>query len=146
MPELVRSIAKRLREFVNNRRYATRHVTRLEVSVSPIAEKKGGNHNTTAVRLPALKGHTRDISKMGLALVVPAIHIGGQYLTGESRALLITLELPAGPIKLEGVPARYERLEENDAESGYLIGVHITSMPDSARTHFVEHIRTLKKG
>ncbi len=144
MPELVRSIANRLRVFIGNRRYAARYQTRLPVVVA-LEEQKTGIHRTDAGRLPPLRGHTRDISTTGVGLIVPAIRIGDRYLTGEAQTLAVTLDLPTGPIQLHGIVTRYEPLDDDEEDVGYLIGVHITGMTDTDRARFTQHIRTIAK-
>src|SRR5256885_9720982 len=119
MPELMRSIASRLRAFVGNRRSAQRHGSRVAVTVTLLDARM---KVCDARCYPPLAGHTRDISATGLALVVPAIRIGDRYLTGEGRSLRLTLELPGGPLQIAATPVRYERLDEDETERGYLIG------------------------
>ena len=129
MAELIRTIAGRLRELVGNNRRAPRREARLHVSVVPLdarARATGGVR-----RASQLEGHTRDLSATGLAFVVPAIHVGGRYLTGEDRKLRIALDLPPGPVQFHASPVRYERLDED--ETGYLIGAHIMEMTESDR-------------
>lgn len=140
MPELMRSIAARLRRFVGDRRRAKRYKTRLLVNVSLPGAKTG---NSSTRRVPSLQGHTRDISTSGIAVIVPSIRIGGHYLTGEDRTLRLTLALPAGPTEVQVVPVRYERLEEDPTEEGYLIGARITEMSDNDRGRYLAYIRTL---
>jgi hypothetical protein len=89
----------------------------------------------------ALEGFTRDVSATGLALILPAIRIGEHYLTGEGRILRITLEFPTGPIQIDAVPVRYERLDENEPEKGYLVGVKIAEMSDDDRARFNEGMK-----
>jgi hypothetical protein len=84
------------------------------------------------------------VSATGLALLLPSILIGEQHLTGEGRTLLITLELPAGPIKMQAVPARYERLDEEAAERLYLIGARITQMSPADWSSYEQYLRKLK--
>ncbi|HVF26932.1 MAG TPA: PilZ domain-containing protein [Pyrinomonadaceae bacterium] len=141
MPELIRSIAARLREFVGNNRRAPRRGARLPMSVAPL---DGREHVTGARNYSTLRGHTRDVSATGLGFVVPAIHIGGNYLTGENRKLQISLDLPSEPIQINAAPVRYERLDEADTDTGYLIGAHITEMSDPDRTRFTEYLRSLR--
>ena len=140
MPELVRSIAARLREFVGNRRREPRYQTRLPFSVSLVDSKIGGGVEGQPT---SLKGHTRDISLTGLGLIVPAIRIGGRYLTGEHRKLRITLELSGRPLQIQATSVRYEQLDSNSDETGYLIGVRIIEMSDGDRARFAEYIGTL---
>jgi hypothetical protein len=94
-------------------------------------------------RLPSLDGHTLDLSTNGIALVVPAIRIGEHYLVSGERRLHLKLELPGGPVELNVVPVRYESLEEDPLESGYLIGARIVDVNEPDRPRFTEYVRTL---
>jgi PilZ domain len=143
MPELMRSIAARLHRFIGNRRRAPRHKMRLPLSLSLLDVRSKGDGSE---QKPALEGYTRDVSETGLALILPAIRIGEHYLTGEGRPLRIMLELPTGPIQMDVLPVRYERLDESETEKGYLVGVSITDMSDTDRATFVEYMRKLTKG
>src|SRR3954463_3419529 len=82
MPELIRSIVGRLRALAGNRRRAQRFMIRLEagltLSVAAPTAKKGSPEGARSLKLA---GHTRDISATGLALIVPAIRVGGNYIT-----------------------------------------------------------------
>lgn len=140
MPELIRAIATRLRERFGNRRRAPRHRVRLPVSVSPLENKKGANGARRAGA--ALEGYTRDISSTGLALVVPVIRIGDIYLT-EGRTLEILIEHESGPVVIYATAVRYEKLEEETADKGYLLGLRITEMSDDDRARLNEYLDTL---
>ena len=87
--------------------------------------------------MPALSGHTLDVSSTGLALIVPAIRIGEHYLAGSDRRLYIKLELPSGAVEMKVVAVRYESLED---ESGYLIGARIVEMNDPDRASFDKYV------
>ena len=137
MPELLRDIASRLREFVGNRRYAPRYKTRHAVAVSLLDARPRAYP-------AALEGHTRDLSSCGLALILPAIRIGERYLTGDAHVLRITLRLPAASVQIHAVVARYERLPDEDPDIGYLVGVRIKEMTDKDRALFEDYFRTLK--
>lgn len=144
MPELVRSLANRLRELIGNRRRAARYRTHIKVTVALSDMKPTAIHTSAAGgALPTLKGHTRDISATGLALVTPAIRIGGRYLTGEGQDLLVTLDISPQPIRIHATPVRYEQLGREDEETGYLIGLHITSMDDGERSRYMQYLSTL---
>lgn len=139
MPELMRSIVARLHRYIGDRRRAPRVELRLAFSLSlPVVR----THANVERRAPSLAGFTRDVSATGLALILPAIRIGEHYLTGEGRALRIMLEFPTGPLQLDAVPVRYERLDEGDPEKGYLVGVRITEVSDHDRARFIEYLRS----
>jgi hypothetical protein len=140
MPELIRSIAARFREYLGNRRRSPRFKLRLSVRVTPVPSA------TPAARMSAaepdsLYGYTRDASTSGLALILPSIRINNIYLTGEDRRLEILIENESDPIVMYGVTARYEKLEAEDADKGYLIGVKITEMTDEDRARFLRLLK-----
>lgn len=137
MPEVMRRIATRLREFVGNRRSAPRYEARLRCSVALF--DKQATHNGKR-RPPVLEGHTEDISATGLSFLMPSIRIGEYYLAAEGRTLLVTLELPNDLISMKVVAVRYERQEASD-RSHYLIGSRIVEMADRDRAIFTEYLR-----
>jgi c-di-GMP-binding flagellar brake protein YcgR len=134
MPELIRSIAARFREYLGNRRRAPRYRVRLSVRVSPV--KAARPARVSSPEQDALYGYTRDISATGLALILPSIRINNIYLTGEDRTLELLIEHESEPIVIYGISARYEKLEEGEADKGYLVGVRITEMSTPDRTRF----------
>ena len=140
MSELTRRLVARLRHFVGNRRRAKRVYVPLKFTLA-IASNK--SHPNSSRKLPSLDGHTLDISSTGIALIVPAIRIGEHYLTGEDRRLQLMIELPAGPVEMLAAPVRYEGLEEEQGESGYIIGVRIMEMNENDRGQFNEYLAKL---
>ncbi len=145
MPELIRSIAGRLREFVGNRRVAPRYVTHLEVGLALNVSLTGSDASARKDSPPVrLAGYTRDISASGLALIVPSIRVGGQYVTGENRRLRIMLKLPTGQIEIHATPVRYSPLDEDGVDTGYLVGVQIISMSDEDRASFNAYLEKMK--
>lgn len=137
MSELPRRIVSRLRRFIGNRRVCKRVKTRLPFTLSLFDSRVSPNG---ARRLPALYGHTFDISTSGLALIVPAIRIGEHYLAGTDRRLHIKLELPSGPVEMKLATVRYEVLDDSNEESGYLIGARIIEMSDADRANFNSYV------
>ena len=143
MSELPRRIVSSLRRFIGDRRRHKRVRARLTFRISlsdPRVSSNGGR------RLPTVDGHTMDISSTGLALVVPAIRIGGHYLAGADRKLYVKLELPSGPVEMKVSTVRYESLEESHEESGYLIGARIAEMSDPDRARYAAYVARLIKG
>jgi len=139
MSELARNIASRLRHFIGDRRRAERCQANLPVVVTLLEE----SHSHTVNRGQSTSGHTLDISTTGLAVVVPVIRIGDHYLAGENRTLILDVELPDGTIEVQVTPVRYERLDEEGAEHGYLIGVSIAAMSDKDRSRYDEFVTGL---
>ncbi len=112
---------------------------RLEFSVlmrDPDTTESGVQH------LRACAGHTVNISKHGLALVLHAQNIDEQYLMGNEGSLSIELDLPNGlSLEIHATPVRYEKLDE-----GYLIGAQISRMEDRDRELYEEYLREIAGG
>ncbi|MDT4968454.1 MAG: PilZ domain [Acidobacteriota bacterium] len=144
MPELIRSIVNRLRDFVGNRRRAPRHSVRLEVELALMVPSPGSTSRSAGPGL-RVSGYTRDISATGLAVIVPTIRAGGKYITGSNQTLQITLALPSGPLEIYGTPVRYSPLEDPGGDRGYLVGVQIERMSVTHRTTFSAYVETLRK-
>jgi len=144
MPELMRSMAARLRQLFTNRRYARRHSVRLAVTVW-LHETRP--HITASGRRgePQLDGVTFDISATGLSFILPAVRIGERYLAGEGQTLRVRLEHPTGPLEFFAAATRYERLDADAQDTGYLIGARITEIADTDRERLITHLRQLEK-
>ena len=139
MPELTRTILGRLRNFIRDRRRAERLQVSLPFTISLVDERSSRRPQSTG-------GHTADVSTSGLALVLSVIRIGDHYLAGgENRRLRIKLELPVGPVDIQATSVRYESLDEENSETGYLIGVSITEMSEADRARYDEYVSSLLK-
>lgn len=134
MPELVRSVVSRFQGYFEDRRQSPRLRVRLQFTV--------GLHRTTRGlslrrRPQLLKGHTRDISHKGVALLLPQVHLDGRHLAADGRELELLLEIGSGdPIAMLVMPNRYERLDEAELGCSYLIGARIVSMDDRERIRY----------
>ena len=142
MAEIARTIVARLRKFFGDRRRSKRQRARLALSISIASPAKS---LTGSKRIISMDGHTLDLSANGMALIVPAITLGDHHLVGENRRLNVQLELPVGPVEMQVVPVRYERLEEFKSETGYLIAVKIVGMPEEDRAKYKEYVSSLQQ-
>ena len=140
MAEIARTIVARLRKFFGDRRRSRRQRARLELSISIASPAKS---LTGSKRIISMGGHTLDLSANGIAFIVPAITLGDHHLVGENRRLNVQLELPVGPVEMQVVPVRFERLDEHKSETGYLIAVKIVGMSDEDRATYAEYVSTL---
>jgi hypothetical protein len=115
-------------------------------------------------RQPAtLAGYTHSIGADALSLVGPFYRFGYRYLMGRNRALPVVLELPSGPINIQGFPMRYTKMSEQAVEDGYmltgvdsssfsstdvncLIEVSIVVMSDDDREQLTQYLHKLAPG
>lgn len=140
MSELPRRIVSRLRRYFGNRRRTKRARVRLDFSLSLSDPRLASNGSR---RSNSLKGHTLDVSADGIALIVPAIRIGDQYLVADNRSIYVRLELPDGPVELSVLPVRYESLEEDAEDTGYVIGGKITEISEVDRERFHTYVASI---
>ena len=139
MLQLIRSLEANVLKFVRSVRQSPRHGPHLPFMLTML-EQGAGHHTRPAMKL---NGRTRNISETGLALLVSTIRKGDNHLAARNRRLLIVLELPSGPIRVQAAPVRYERLRSG---TGYLLGARIISMSDSDRVRFLRYLHRLSRG
>ena len=134
MPELVRSVVSHFQGFFENRRQSPRLRVRLQFSVALHRITKG----LSLQRRPQfVKGHTRDISVKGLAVLLPQVHLDGRHFAADGRELELMLEIGNDdPIAMLVLPNRYERLDEAELGCNYLMGARIVSMDERDRIRY----------
>ena len=142
MPELMRSIIARFCDFTDRHNYARRYAVRLPVTISLLDSKA---RIVGARQPPTMEGHAHDISKTGLSLVVPSIRLGDRHFMCEDQPLVVTLELPTGPLRMQAAPVRYKLLDEDQTESGYLIGARIVEMSEGDHARFINYLRQVAR-
>ncbi len=97
------------------------------------ASERGVQH------LRACAGHTINISREGLGLILHAQNIDEQYLMGGENSLAIELDLPNGlSLEIQATPVRYDKLDE-----GYLIGARISHMTERDRELYEEYLEEI---
>jgi c-di-GMP-binding flagellar brake protein YcgR len=136
------SLVARMTNFVETQKHAPRRAVNLSLRVSlagPLQYSSGSLPPSLALR-PTLKGKTRDISADGLALSLPAVHIGGLYFTNSERKLRVSLDLDHTTIEFEVLPVRYERPDDN---SDYIVGAKIVSMSEAVRAEYDNFVQNL---
>ena len=138
MPELVRSVVSRVRVYFKDRRQSPRLRVRIVFTVA-IHRATAGNAGDRGMR--SLKGHTRDLSVDGLALLLPQVHLDGHHMAAEGRELHVRLEIGSGePVSLFVMPRRYERLEDSELGCNYLIGARIVRVDEADRLRYLNFI------
>ena len=126
-----------------DRRSALRHEVQREAHLLFVASLPGSKTSAAdEQQLPRLTGYTRDISMIGMSLIVPVVPSSDSYFYDLECTLQIALDLPAGTIQMDATPLRYEPLDEEGTEKGCLIGVRITKMNEADKALYAEYLRT----
>lgn len=135
-----------LRKYVGDRRLSPRRgarfAARLPLSVSPLRDVQDfdASHPGTQV---TLTGSTRDLSRGGLTLLLPAVRVGDRYLTDAGGYLGVKIETPSGPVCMLAAPARFEQLSASEEGYSCLLGVRIVNMSAGDRTNYLSYLKTL---
>jgi hypothetical protein len=88
-----------------------------------------------------VSGETVDISRTGIAFLVPAIRIKEKYLAGHGRDLNVEIDLPNGKVYLRVIGRRYERVGMHSSTERFLIGAHIDSLEGHDREMYETFLR-----
>lgn len=125
---------------VIERRAAVRHTLNRDARLLFTSAPSEQSSAEGSQPIPALVGHTRDISETGLSLVVPGVNTGDAKFFGARSQLQIILSLPTAMIAIEVTPVRYQWLEEHEGKKSYLIGGRIARMSPEDTTLFREYL------
>lgn len=81
-----------------------------------------------AARSACIFGETVDISRTGIAFLVPAIRVKEKYIVGHERDLNIEIDLPTGKVNLKAIGRRYEKVGMHISTERFLVGAHILKL------------------
>ncbi len=94
-----------------------------------------------AARADCVLGNTVDISRTGIAFLVPSIRVKEKYLVGHERMLNVEIELPAGKINLRVLGKRYEMVGEHSTAERFRVGAHIVEVASESKENFNTFLR-----
>jgi hypothetical protein len=134
MAKLIRKLASELTGFIMSRLTAPRKKLCVPVTIALESDKE------TNAKTLYIKGETKDLSKSGVAVIIPSIRLREKYLVGENRTIYASLDLPNGRIQIELVGCRYEQLGIHDSVATYLIGARILNISEADRALYDEYL------
>ncbi len=78
-------------------------------------------------------GETVDISRSGIAFLVPSIRSQEKYLVGQERALNVEIDLPTGKVQMRVIGRRYEKVGVHISTERFLVGAQIQMLEGADR-------------
>lgn len=99
-----------------------------------------------AERSACLLGETFDISRTGIAFIVPSIRVKEKYLVGHERTLNVEIDLPTGKIHMKVVGRRHEKVGQHISTERFLIGAHILKVDESDKENYETFLRRGNRG
>ncbi|HEX8368110.1 MAG TPA: PilZ domain-containing protein [Pyrinomonadaceae bacterium] len=140
MSDVIRKFISRLNlSFVENRS-ARRYNLQVPVRITIEPDEANGKLTTKRESLSA-GGETKDLSKSGIAFIVPSIRLREYYMVGENRTLQAELDLPNGKIRMQIVGVRYEQIGIHDSSVSYLIGAKILFIAPLEREIYEQYLK-----
>ena len=98
-----------------------------------------------AARAACVIGETVDISRTGIAFLVPSIRINEKYLVGHERMLNVEIDLPSGMINMRVMGKRYEMVGEHSTTERFHVGAHIVEVAGDSKENFNTFLRRGKE-
>jgi hypothetical protein len=130
------------RETTLNQRRAPRFKTQLRVRLAMVLKERFGEE---ALYGSELSGYIRDVSKIGLAIVLPELRPGSPDFTDSKMGFCAWVDLPTETVKMRIVPVRREKLLAGPDKGHLLIGAHIRSISEADRVSLHRYIETLQQ-
>jgi hypothetical protein len=115
----------------------------VRISFEPV--RTTGNLHTTMEGL-AISGEAADVSKTGIAFIVPSIRVKEFYLVGQDRRLNVELDLPDGKVRMTVVGRRYIKIGQHLSDERFFVGAEIVEMKSHDRQIYDEYLRFALKG
>lgn len=91
-------------------------------------------------------GETVDISRTGIAFLVPSIRLKEKYLVGQDRNLNVEIDLPGGKIFMRVIGRRYEKVGVHISTERFLVGAHILKLAGTDKDNYDLFLKTGSRG
>ncbi len=99
-----------------------------------------------AARLACILGETVDISRTGIAFLVPSIRVKEKYLVGHERKLNVEIDLPTGKVFMRVMGRRYEKVGVHISTERFLVGAHILELSGANKEMYETFLRYGNRG
>lgn len=119
----------------DRRQRAQRFTVRINLKVHFLGETANGAR-------AMLDGYTRNLSTIGLAIVLPTARFTDRDLAGERQRIRVLLNIEPRTLILDATIVRYEQLDEDEALGGWLIGARITRLNEIDRARLAKFLNT----
>ncbi len=141
---MLRKLIAKFNKSLTERVVSTRHNYEVPIKVWIEPDRVTGRLQKSLDYL-TISGETKDLSKTGVAFIVPAIRLREYYLVGENRTLNAELDLPEGKIRMQVVGQRYEQVGKHISEARFLIGASIVRMDADDRDAYEQFLQHGKR-
>ena len=134
--KLNRSLSERM---VSSRRH---HIAPIKIWFDPDMNTERAHE---VARAACVVGETVDISRTGIAFLVPSIRVKEKYLAGHDRSLNVEIDLPSGKVYMRVIGRRYEKVGIHLSAERFLVGAHILSLTGTDKEVYEAYLRNGKR-
>jgi len=139
--KLIRKFNRSLTEsMVSSRR---RHAAQVKIWFEPDVYTE---RSRDLARAACLYGETFDISRTGIAFIVPSIRVKEKYLVGHERVLNVEMDLPTGKVNMKVLGKRYEKVGVHISTERFLVGAHILHLTGEDKENYETFLRRGNRG
>ena len=143
MTPVLTLIEESVRALLTERRGYARHKAAFEVSLPVGVSVPNECLDPEADSYPdPIMGHTHDLSRTGLSLVLPSLHLGGERIDAPNFPLRIVLALPDGIAVVQALTVRVEDLDRAQGDHRYFVGALIKKMNERDEKRYLALLRT----
>ena len=141
-----------LRELISkfHRSMSERMVSSRRLHTAPIKIWFDPDMNTErsreAARAACILGETMDVSRTGIAFLVPSIRVKEKYLVGHERNLNVEIDLPTGKVQMRVIGRRYEKVGVHISTERFLVGAHILNLSGEDKENYETFLRRGNRG
>lgn len=137
---MIRSLINRFSRTLNEKMVSSRrgHQAPIKIWFDPDVKTERA---LEAARAACVLGHTVDISRTGIAFLVPSIRVKEKYLVGHERMLNVEIDLPSGKINMRVLGKRYEMVGEHSTTERFHVGAQIVEVADESKENFNTFLR-----
>ena len=122
---------------------AQRFAVRIPVKLQ-LLDADSKNTHASAPRF--FDGYTRNLSLIGIALLLPEAHFTDADLAIRHRRARVLLNLPPRTLPIDATIVRYEQLDDDEMLTGWLVGVRVTRLAEADRARLLKFLTTFDAG
>lgn len=135
VPGMIRELITKLNRSLSERMVSSRrrHTAPIKVWFEPDLKTDKAHEEAHAA---CIYGETSDISRTGIAFIVPSIRIKEKYLVGQQRNLNIEIDLPTGKVHMTAIGCRYEKVGIHMSAERFFVGAQILSLSGTDKENY----------
>ncbi|MEP6944898.1 MAG: PilZ domain-containing protein [Acidobacteriota bacterium] len=142
---MIRNLVAKLNKSLSERLVSSRrkHIAAIKIWFEPDIRTE---RNRELAKTACILGETVDISRSGLAFLVPNIRLQEKYLVGQERMLNIEIDLPNGKVSLQAMGRRYEKVGIHLSMEKFLVGAQIIKIEPADEESFSHFLKNGARG